>query len=79
MGISTKTTPTGAQKARKQPQELTPEQLVNSLTISVGEARKILGVEASERSDMDISNEILKMTEIAHLLLSNSYFPIKTV
>ena len=53
--------------------------LSSSLIISVGEARKILGVDANGRTDDEIAQEILEMSKLAQILLNTSFLPIKTI
>lgn len=53
--------------------------LSSSLLISVGEARKILGVDAKGRTDDEIAKDILELTDLAQKLLNTSILPIKTL
>ncbi len=58
----------------------TPSNIVNlssSLIISVGEARKILGVDAKGRSDDEITEDIMALTDLAQKLLNISNLPKK--
>lgn len=58
---------------------LSPHQLGASLIISVGEARKILGVDAKGRTDDEIAQEVLELTDLAQKLLNTSFLPNKKV
>jgi hypothetical protein len=53
--------------------------LTSSLIISVGEARKVLGVDAKGRTDDEIAKEVLELTDLAQKLLNTSILPKKTV
>jgi hypothetical protein len=58
---------------------LTISNLSSSLIISVGEARKILGVDAKGRSDDEVAKEVLELTDLAQKLLNTSILPKKTL
>lgn len=49
------------------------------LIISVGEARKILGVDAMGRSDDEIARDIMELTDLAQKLLNTSILPNKII
>ena len=53
--------------------------LSSSLIITVGEARKILGADANNRTDEQIAKEIIELNELAHILLNTSFLPKKTI
>lgn len=48
------------------------DNLSSSLIISIGEARKILGVDAKGQTDDEIAKEILELTDLAQILLNTS-------
>jgi hypothetical protein len=52
---------------------------VSNLIISVGEARKIIGVDAKGRTDDEVAKEVLELTDLAQKLLNTSILPNKTV
>jgi hypothetical protein len=63
---------TSTQTSEKQTisiKEATAEQLASGLIISIGEARKIMGAEASELGDNQLAHLILELSELAHELL----------
>ena len=53
--------------------------LSSSLIISVGEARKLLGVDANGLTDDELAQAILEMTDLAQKLLNTSFLPKKTL
>lgn len=57
--------------AVKQP---TAAQIARSLVMSVGEARKILGVDAKELDDDQIAILLIEMEELAHHLIKYKQF-----
>lgn len=69
---NTKSTAKGSQKAHRQPEELTPSQLASGLVISIGEARKILGTDAKQYTDDELTLHIFEMTQLAQYLLNTS-------
>jgi hypothetical protein len=60
--MKTKHTPT-------KPKQPTAAQLADSLIISVGEARKILGTEANGLSDEELVVTIYELSELAQAML----------
>lgn len=58
-----------SKKSQKKP---TAAELVAGLIISVGEARKLLGVEAQELTDDDVALLVLSLADLAPELINTS-------
>lgn len=59
---------------RNKASQPTAAQIASSLVMSVGEARKLLGIEAKELDDDQIAILLLEMEELAHHLLKYKQF-----
>lgn len=58
----------------RSPKQPTAVQLAEGLVMSVGEARKKLGVDAKELTDEQIAIQLIEMEELAHELLKYKQF-----